>query len=293
METCMFLRKRSEGRDQHQPRHTFLRRVLVTAVVAGLGCFLHGESVANTDGPILIGRVMYTGAIPRAVEVAVTEGMEYCGESISIQPLTVNSVTHGVEAAVVSIKNPKDNPNIFSIQTLTDNLAPHHVEETIGGGKALRQEEEQQSSLSVPTRMVANLHCRFIPRVVVAKQGVMLEIRNLDPILHQTHLTREERTKMNIAQLPKGHSVWKELEQPGVYHFKCDKHTFMDAYLLVFDHPFFSKTNADGAFRIAGLSPGNQTIRVWHETLGILEKEITLPDHGIVTIDLVYSTEMP
>ena len=208
---------------------------------------------------ILVGQVKFNGVVPSPFEIVVTDEdeREFCGEKLFIQPLTVNSVTQGVEAAVVSVKTPKE-------------------------------EGVQRKNLSAPHRMVANKQCQFNPRVVVAKRGDILEVQNLDPILHQTHLTQGERTRMNIAQLPQGHSVRKELEKSGLYHFRCDKHKFMDAYLLVFEHPFFSKTNTDGTFRIVGLTPGNQTIQVWHETLGILEKEITLPDHGIVYINFVY-----
>ncbi|MEC4672743.1 MAG: hypothetical protein VST68_01015 [Nitrospirota bacterium] len=255
----MLSRQPSEPREHNRTRRSFARPCIVIIILAGLGCLLNGPGLAQPLGPILVGQVKFNGVVPSPFEITVTneDEMEFCGEKLFIQPLTVNSVTHGVEGAVVSVKTPKE-------------------------------EGVQGKSLSVPHRMVANVQCQFNPRVVVAQRGDMLEVQNLDPILHQTHLTQGERTRMNIAQLPQGKSVWKKLEKAGVYHFRCDKHKFMDAYLLVFDHPFFSKTNTNGIFRMVGLTPGNQTIQVWHETLGILEKEITLPDHGIVNIDLVY-----
>ena len=48
----------------------------------------------------------------------------------------------------------------------------------------------------------------------------------------------------------------------------------MQAYRYVFSDPFFDQTNETGQFRIQGLSSGLQAVSVWHETLGVLQKEI-------------------
>ncbi len=58
--------------------------------------------------------------------------------------------------------------------------------------------------------------------------------------------------------------------------FKCDVHKWMNAYVGVLDHPFYSVTGADGAFSLMGLPPGTYTIEVWHEKLGTQTQSVTV-----------------
>jgi hypothetical protein len=37
---------------------------------------------------------------------------------------------------------------------------------------------------------------------------------------------------------------------------------------MVFDHPFFTTTGADGAFEIKGVPAGDQNLIVWQEKVG-------------------------
>jgi len=80
----------------------------------------------------------------------------------------------------------------------------------------------------------------------------------------------------------------KRLKRSGLHAIRCDKHVFMEGYLHVFSHPFYAQTNQAGAFRIADIPPGNQAVRVWHETLGVLEKVVSIPLQGTVRVDFAY-----
>jgi hypothetical protein len=62
----------------------------------------------------------------------------------------------------------------------------------------------------------------------------------------------------------------------------------MQAYRLVFDDPYFDQTTETGQFSIAGVSPGSHRISVWHETLGMLEKDVQVPVRGTVVVDMEY-----
>jgi hypothetical protein len=62
----------------------------------------------------------------------------------------------------------------------------------------------------------------------------------------------------------------------------------MQAYRLVFDDPYFSETTESGQFSIVGVSPGSRRISVWHETLGMMEKDVQVPVRGTVVVDLEY-----
>jgi uncharacterized protein (DUF2141 family) len=61
-----------------------------------------------------------------------------------------------------------------------------------------------------------------------------------------------------------------------VFQIKCDVHPWMQAYIGVFTHPFFSVTGTDGKFTISGLDPGTYEITAWHEKLGKQTATITV-----------------
>ena len=93
---------------------------------------------------------------------------------------------------------------------------------------------------------------------------------------------------MNVALVPAGRPVVKQLAKPGIYHAKCDAHPFMSATVMAFPHPFFSVTDETGAFRISHLHPGDHVMTIWHHTLGTFQQRITIPASGEATVTIQY-----
>jgi hypothetical protein len=60
------------------------------------------------------------------------------------------------------------------------------------------------------------------------------------------------------------------------FQIKCDVHPWMNAYVGVFSHPFFSVTGTDGKYTISGLDPGTYEITVWQERLGTQTASVTV-----------------
>lgn len=143
---------------------------------------------------------------------------------------------------------------------------------------------------NVPAKVsvLRNEHCAFYPRVVAVSAGAEMEIRNSDPLMHNTNISLNNRTVLNVALVAGGAHVRKRLKMEGLHLVKCNVHKFMQAYRHVFSDPFFDQTNETGQFRIQGLSPGLHTISVWHETLGVLQKEIQVPVRGTVSVDFEF-----
>jgi hypothetical protein len=68
----------------------------------------------------------------------------------------------------------------------------------------------------------------------------------------------------------KGQRLPTILRRPGTLKLRCDAgHTWMSAYVHVFDHPYFAVTDARGQFAIdtRALPPGRYTLEYWHEPL--------------------------
>ncbi|MDR3634315.1 MAG: hypothetical protein P4L84_10970 [Isosphaeraceae bacterium] len=50
----------------------------------------------------------------------------------------------------------------------------------------------------------------------------------------------------------------------------CAPHPWEAAWIRVFDHPYFTVTDAEGRFEIKHAPAGDHRIMVWHETAGWL-----------------------
>ncbi len=212
------------------------------------------NEAASSAGPVVVGRVSYRGPVPTPIEVPVDRDSEVCGQMVTVATVSVDAATHGVRDAIV---------HIDSGQGMADN--------------GLRQ-----------VSVVQNRRCMFYPRVAALRVGAEAEIRNDDPVMHNTNMSLHNGTVLNVALVPGGGPVKKTLKRQGAHVVKCNVHKFMQAYRHVFSDPFFDQTNDSGQFRIQGLSPGPHTVSVWHETLGELYKEIHVPSGGTLTVDFEF-----
>ena len=217
---------------------------------------LGGGLDANmSHGATVIGQVIFKGTVPAPQTVEVTRDPDFCGASVSIQNLVVDSSSMGVQGVVVSVEGV-DNPSGKTPQVATPELR--------------------------------NRHCEFFPRIGTATAKKRLHITNEDPIMHNTHIHHGNRTFVNVAQVSGGRTFKKRLKRPGVLKAKCDKHEFMEAYILVFDHPYYSVTETMGRFRISSVPSGLQELTIWHETLGIIHTKVEVPERGEVSITVEY-----
>ena len=53
--------------------------------------------------------------------------------------------------------------------------------------------------------------------------------------------------------------------EPGIVRVFCDIHSHMNAFILVFSHPFFAMTDAEGRYRIDNVPPGAYNVIAWNE----------------------------
>ena len=85
--------------------------------------------------------------------------------------------------------------------------------------------------------------------------------------------------------------IMKTLQITGFFDIRCDAHTFMQASMHVFEHPYFTMTDSTGRFEMAQVPPGTYRLRMWHEALGARTKTITVPSTGPLILDLGLSPE--
>jgi plastocyanin len=213
----------------------------------------------KTGSPTIVGRVLFRGVVPPPTHIDIDRDVEVCGKVINLQPITIDPTTGGLRNAIV------------------------HLEVAVGAATAEVSDAGQEEVVSIK-----NKNCSFMPQVGVGKTGIEAEITNDDPLMHNTNMTFGNRTILNVALVAGGNPIRKSFKKAGLHLVKCNVHKFMHGYRYVFDDPYFAMTNETGQFRISNLPPGLHRVTVWHETLGIAEKEVQVPSQGTVNLDLEF-----
>lgn len=135
--------------------------------------------------------------------------------------------------------------------------------------------------------------CEYVPYVSACQTGQKVVVKNLDPVLHNVHVTPEKpgNQEENRAQMPHGPDLSFTFNAPENFlRFKCDVHPWMFAYVSVFDHPFFSVSDKEGSYRIHGVPPGHYTVVAMHRKAGAVERVVDVHDQDI-RLDLTFRTK--
>jgi plastocyanin len=119
--------------------------------------------------------------------------------------------------------------------------------------------------------------CQYIPHVMGVMVGQPFKVLNSDGVLHNVHTLSKVNRPFNMAMPPnRKEAVETFSKEEGMFTIKCDVHPWMQSFVGVFSHPFFSVTGKDGKFKIADLPAGSYEIEAWHEKLGTQKATVTV-----------------
>ena len=121
--------------------------------------------------------------------------------------------------------------------------------------------------------------CRFEPHVVAIPAGATVSFLNSDSISHNVHLYPGKNDPYN-GTIAAGSKADRVLEKEDKIEVKCDIHPWMKSWILVTDTPYMAVTDADGAFSIPDLPPGEYKVKFWHEKLGKSDGKLTVGEDG-------------
>ena len=119
--------------------------------------------------------------------------------------------------------------------------------------------------------------------------GQVLELKNGDDTTHNLHALSMAGNDFNTSQPTKGMVFDFTLKAGEMLHIKCDIHTWMNAYVGVVDHPYFAVSGADGSFTIANVPAGKHTVRVWHETFGVMTQTVDVQAGKSASLDVTFA----
>jgi plastocyanin len=102
---------------------------------------------------------------------------------------------------------------------------------------------------------------RYAEPLYVAEVDDDVRLANRDGRLHTARFTGEARLP-STRPLPAGTPPQAvSFLEPGVFHLRCDNHPGEGALVVVVDHPYVTRTAADGTYVIEGVPAGEVRVR--------------------------------
>lgn len=186
----------------------------------------------------LKGRFVVDGAAPSLPPIRATKDQAVCGAHPLPNESIVVAGDKGLANVVVFLRTPK---------------AP------------INDEYKKSASDKI---LLDNHNCRFEPHVLGIRVGQTLQVRNSDPVAHNTKISGESLQFNQLIAV--GTSLELPIDsaesQPAVV--ACSIHDWMSGRLLIRPDPYFAISDSSGKFEIRDLPAGQLEFQVWQESIG-------------------------
>jgi len=139
-------------------------------------------------------------------------------------------------------------------------------EPTAGAVVFLRPQSTPQSIPRPPEVVIRQQSLRFVPDFLVVPAGTTIRFENEDDEIHNTYSHSTDNRFDTGAHLP-GTVKRVVLQHPGVVPIRCHTHQEMRGLIIVSPSPYFSVTDARGAFSIRDIPFGHFLVSAWHPRL--------------------------
>lgn len=222
------------------------RRLLLCLFLFAAAALLSAQSnyrvIPVPNGGTISGTVKWSGPVPRRLEFPVIKDPQICDpeakKTVDLERLIVGS-QGGVADTIVFLKN-------------------------ISSGKAFDLPEQR--------RHLNQVHCRYVPHILLVPQDAALQMESADATLHTIHM--DGAATFNLP-FPFTHQVTtRTMSTPGLVHIQCNGgHVWMNADMMVAPNPYYAVTDESGQFEFKDVPPGTYEIVAWHEGWGVAGKQ--------------------
>ena len=125
----------------------------------------------------------------------------------------------------------------------------------------------------------------FVPHLLAITVGTTVDFPNNDRTYHNVFSLSKAR-RFDLGRYATGRSKAIRFERPGIVRVFCEIHSHMNAFVLVFAHPFFSITDGEGRYRINNVPAGNYNVIAWNEGMAADPKPVTIAAGAVAELDL-------
>jgi plastocyanin len=218
-----------------------MTKVLAQILIVGFGVCtaFSSTTIAAAEWGSLKGRFVVDGTPPKPEPLVVTKD-QFC---IDKKPMS--------QTVVVGPKGELANAVVFL---------------RLERGAKVETHPDYAAKLTEPAELDNN-GCLFRPHVALVRVGQPFVIKNSDPLGHNTKANLLQNASFNeiIAQ---GESRTKTFTKAEAMPMpvNCNIHPFMEAHILVQDHPYMAASGEDGTFAIKNLPAGKHNFVFWHES---------------------------
>ncbi len=184
------------------------------------------------------GRFVYDGTPPSPQPLNINKDVDVCGKHNLTNESIVVGDNNGLANVVLFVRGPK-NVDIHPDYAAT---------------------ADQKAVLD-------NRDCHFVPHILAVRTGQQLEIKNSDPVGHNTNAALVSNSPFNVIISSNTQADQKlSTTEPWPVTVTCNIHPWMKGYLVVQPHPYVAISGKDGTFEIKNAPAGIPLeFQVWHE----------------------------
>lgn len=124
----------------------------------------------------------------------------------------------------------------------------------------------------------------FVPHLLAITTGTTVDFPNSDRFYHNVFSLSKTR-RFDLGRYAAGESKHVTFDRPGIVRVFCEIHSHMNAYILVFNHPYFAVSDDEGRYHIDNVPPGTYNVIAWHEGDAADAKAVTVPDGAAAELD--------
>jgi len=130
------------------------------------------------------------------------------------------------------------------------------------------------AKIKEPKVVVDQPCCYFEPHCLAVREGQVWVAKNSSELAHSVKYEGGTKNLGDNVIIPAGAEVEnKDLKaELPVITVSCTIHAWLRAWVSVFDHPYYTITDADGKFEIKNAPAGDCLLYIWHEGAGWLHK---------------------
>lgn len=136
------------------------------------------------------------------------------------------------------------------------------------------------------TLVVAQRGYQFRPAVAAVRSGARVTFPNQDDEFHSV-FSYSSAKRFDLGRFRKDESSPEVVfDQPGLIKIYCEIHKHMRSLVLVLDTPWFTATDADGAYRLDGIPAGDYRLKVFFPDEATIETAVTVASGAELRRDL-------